>query len=432
MPLDDLTNTFPQPGTKAAKPALTKKGSKKDKIVINPAMTDDNYKVNEENVSAKDMLARVVMSRKNTSKPNPAPFSNKSQMNAYSKPEPFSGDFRKFTYEQFDAICDLVENEQMDIQDLNSLFRKSVESGIPLNTIGEVYKRGQVAHIIKEVTNKTPQQYAFERVNSFINEGKAREIDSDLAEGLKNPKDNPCWKGYKPVGTKKKSGREVPNCVPEEQEQDINQKFRELFEGSGPKEHAQQNEEVEQIDELSNDTLKSYLTKVKSKQAMRLVHANMGVPGMRKKSFTDLERTGKSMDLARRKMTSEEVEQIDEISAATKMRYVAKAATSTNEPKEGESQSEYLGRMSKRMSGIKKALKKTNPSDRFQKESVQIPDKTTRKLRKITKQLDNSVKTHHKQSELIKKLVDADTKDVKEQKNCGCGQDPCKTYGTIQ
>jgi hypothetical protein len=25
---------------------------------------------------------------------------------------------------------------------------------------------------------------------------------------------NPCWKGYHPVGTKKKSGKTVPNCVP--------------------------------------------------------------------------------------------------------------------------------------------------------------------------------------------------------------------------
>jgi hypothetical protein len=29
---------------------------------------------------------------------------------------------------------------------------------------------------------------------------------------LKNS--NPCWDGYKPVGTKKKNGRTVPNCVP--------------------------------------------------------------------------------------------------------------------------------------------------------------------------------------------------------------------------
>lgn len=31
-------------------------------------------------------------------------------------------------------------------------------------------------------------------------------------ESLKS--DNPCWKGYHPVGTKKKGGRTVPNCVP--------------------------------------------------------------------------------------------------------------------------------------------------------------------------------------------------------------------------
>ena len=31
---------------------------------------------------------------------------------------------------------------------------------------------------------------------------------------LKNS--NPCWKGYHPVGTKKKGGRTVPNCVPKE------------------------------------------------------------------------------------------------------------------------------------------------------------------------------------------------------------------------
>jgi hypothetical protein len=34
-------------------------------------------------------------------------------------------------------------------------------------------------------------------------------------KSLKNPKDNPCWDGYYPVGVKKKGGRTVPNCVPE-------------------------------------------------------------------------------------------------------------------------------------------------------------------------------------------------------------------------
>lgn len=40
---------------------------------------------------------------------------------------------------------------------------------------------------------------------------KAREF---ISESLRT--DNPCWKGYKPVGTKKKGGRTVPNCVPKE------------------------------------------------------------------------------------------------------------------------------------------------------------------------------------------------------------------------
>lgn len=37
---------------------------------------------------------------------------------------------------------------------------------------------------------------------------------TEITEGLRDPKDNPCWKGYYPVGTKQKGGRTVPNCVP--------------------------------------------------------------------------------------------------------------------------------------------------------------------------------------------------------------------------
>lgn len=35
---------------------------------------------------------------------------------------------------------------------------------------------------------------------------------NELFESLRT--ENPCWKGYKPVGTKKKNGKTVPNCVP--------------------------------------------------------------------------------------------------------------------------------------------------------------------------------------------------------------------------
>jgi len=39
---------------------------------------------------------------------------------------------------------------------------------------------------------------------------------------LKNS--NPCWKGYKPVGTKKKNGKTVPNCVPKESVEEAKKK----------------------------------------------------------------------------------------------------------------------------------------------------------------------------------------------------------------
>lgn len=42
------------------------------------------------------------------------------------------------------------------------------------------------------------------------------EIDTDLTEDK-----DPCWKGYQMVGMKKKGGREVPNCVPKEEYEDL-------------------------------------------------------------------------------------------------------------------------------------------------------------------------------------------------------------------
>ena len=56
--------------------------------------------------------------------------------------------------------------------------------------------------LIKEAANPAQQ--------AAIAISKKKEQKAD--ESLKT--DNPCWKGYKPVGTKKKGGKTVPNCVP--------------------------------------------------------------------------------------------------------------------------------------------------------------------------------------------------------------------------
>ena len=51
--------------------------------------------------------------------------------------------------------------------------------------------------------------------------------DLEEAGKMKGGADDPCWKGYKMVGHKKKGGKEVPNCVPEEIE--LEQGFEEMM-----------------------------------------------------------------------------------------------------------------------------------------------------------------------------------------------------------
>ena len=57
--------------------------------------------------------------------------------------------------------------------------------------------------------------------------------------------------------------------------------------------------------------------------------------------------------------------------------------------------------------------------------------KQEKELEKISDELVGASKMHKGQSDRIKKILDQeDEDDLKEgKKNCGCGQDPCKTYG---
>ena len=64
-----------------------------------------------------------------------------------------------------------------------ALSKKSSLSNIPLNIIEEIFHRG--IEDSKNQSRLTSEQYAFNRVNSFITGGKAFDIDQDLAEGLK-------------------------------------------------------------------------------------------------------------------------------------------------------------------------------------------------------------------------------------------------------
>jgi hypothetical protein len=62
-----------------------------------------------------------------------------------------------------------------------SLKLKSDKSGIPFDILKEVYSRG-VDTYDSDLTKLSVEEYAFNRVNSFIRGGYARKVDFDLAE----------------------------------------------------------------------------------------------------------------------------------------------------------------------------------------------------------------------------------------------------------
>jgi hypothetical protein len=63
---------------------------------------------------------------------------------------------------------------------------------------------------------RNPQVQRAKKAAAFFSKSAIRkeEVEVEVEESLKT--ENPCWKGYKPVGVKTKKGRKVPNCVPEE------------------------------------------------------------------------------------------------------------------------------------------------------------------------------------------------------------------------
>ena len=103
-----------------------------------------------------------------------------------------------------------------------------------------------------------------------------------ITEGLKDPKDNPCWKGYKPVGTKKKNGKTVPNCVPESVEETYDGDA--FFEAYGEIEETLTEAEYQgrkvQLNKPMRGDVKKFKVYVKNEKG-NVVKVNFGDPDMK-------------------------------------------------------------------------------------------------------------------------------------------------------
>ncbi len=81
--------------------------------------------------------------------------------------------------------CLIRNNNKLQQSIIESLQKKATESKIPYNILEAVYYRGIADHASGHRPTITSQQWAFNRVNSFINKGAAyNNADKDLAEGV--------------------------------------------------------------------------------------------------------------------------------------------------------------------------------------------------------------------------------------------------------
>ena len=118
------------------------------------------------------------------------------------------------------------------------------------------------------------------------------EKDEVKEEAKKMKGEDPCWKDYKMVGTKKKGGKEVPNCVPEETEV-----------------------KSEAYDETAvNKAIKSSRQKIGSREAKKIHALLKGSSGYKPKWTKDEADAITAKIKADNKGVKEEVEEVNEIS----------------------------------------------------------------------------------------------------------------------
>jgi hypothetical protein len=94
----------------------------------------------------------------------------------------------------------------------------------------EAVKRKEDIHVARGEYDKADKQY--KRGVSLAMKTKMKKEEVEIGEGLKQARKNvgasTCWDGYKAKGTKKKDGKEVPNCVKEGEEETVQRRQLQL------------------------------------------------------------------------------------------------------------------------------------------------------------------------------------------------------------
>ena len=161
--------------------AVQMKGKKKGNVIINPEVkkVDENADASKKMQIQKKQLMlnkqKVALQQKATSKKNPA---------------------------------DMHLESTEDLQEVDTSTR-AVEFGAEI-------ERTNVRRKKEKKSLKDFKKLSMGRTKSESVE-EVEEVDESLKQARKNVGADKCWKGYKAKGTKMKDGRQVPNCVKEDE-----------------------------------------------------------------------------------------------------------------------------------------------------------------------------------------------------------------------
>jgi hypothetical protein len=127
----------------------------------------------------------------------------------------------KSLFEDSDCECD------KEIKPVKSVKAIAKKHGVSTSEIEDQLKMGikvesehtKEENLAKEIAlqhlDERPDYYTkLKKVETVKTESTILNKILDENKKSKKMKDDPCWKGYEMVGTKKKGGKEVPNCVP--------------------------------------------------------------------------------------------------------------------------------------------------------------------------------------------------------------------------
>ena len=152
---------------------------------------------------------------------------------------------------------------------------------LPISSGGE----GHAAHDVVKVASALPGTAGWAATGAHY---AKKAYDYVKAKKMNEDKD-PCWKGFKAYGMKKKNGKKVPNCVPVKETGPVMSRYTERPTYEGRERPADYSDAAERgIYEVSPQTLGSYIKKASAsrKKSLEGTKADIKTWGKRQKGIT--------------------------------------------------------------------------------------------------------------------------------------------------